>query len=140
VTAAVPAVLPFPDGELVTINWLRSKGMNAAASVPQTPTRPNLVVSRIGGVPAVRWALDVASLQIDVWGTSKAQARDAAAAALAVLYQMPGQAGADEHAYVTDVDVTLGLTWQPDSVINPPTPRYLFGIAVTLRTIREDTP
>lgn len=133
-----PPVADFPDAELVTINWLRSKGFHAAASVPSQPTRPNLVVTRTGGLPAVKWAVDSAALQIDVWGSTKQQARDTAAAALSALYAMPGAAGEAEGAFVSDVDVTLGLTWMPDGVQQPATPRYLFTVTVTLRSTRRD--
>jgi hypothetical protein len=137
VTGPVPA---FPDAELVAINWLRTNGFRAGASVPQSPARPNLVVTRTGGSPAVKWAVDLAALQVDVWGQTKQQARDTAADALACLYAMPGQAGQDEDAFVSDVDVTLGLSWQPDDAQNPPIPRYLFAIAVTLRPLRKESP
>lgn len=133
--AAVPPLLDFPDAELVAVSWLGANGFNAAAVMPSKPTRPNLVVSRVGGSPVVKWAVDQPRLQVDVWGVSKVQARDTAASALSALYVMPGQAGAAEGAFVSDVDVTVGLLWQPDDAQNPPIPRYLFEIAVTLRSL-----
>lgn len=139
-TPAVQPMLDFPDAELVAINYLRGQGLNVASVLSSSPKRPNLVVTRVGGSPVVKYAVDQAVLQIDVWGSTKQQARDTAARALSLLYQMPGQAGADESAFVSDVDVVLGLTWQPDDVQNPSIPRYLFTVSVTLRSTRKDTP
>lgn len=133
-------MLDFPDAELVAISYLRAQGLNASSVLPSSPTRPNAVVTRVGGSPVVKWAVDQAVLQIDVWGSTKQQARDTAARAVTLLYQMPGRAGADQGACVSDVDVVLGLTWQPDDVQNPPVPRYLFTVSVTLRASGKDTP
>jgi hypothetical protein len=134
-TRAVPPLPDFPDAELIATLWLASNGFNAAGVMPSKPTRPNIVVTRVGGSPAVKWAVDTARLQVDVWGTSKQQARDCAASAMSALYVMPGQAGAAQGAFVSDVDVSLGLLWQPDDAQNPPIPRYLFEVAVTLRSL-----
>jgi len=33
-------------------------------------------------------------------------------------------------AVVTGVDDTLGVTWQPDTIRTPPTPRFILGVVV----------
>lgn len=124
----------FPDMEAVVSGWLRGKniaiiGTRWYSSVPADPDFPLGVVKRIGGSPAVRRYLDAANIQIDVWGRSKSEARDIAAAARTALMQLEGQSVTSPvKAFVSGVEDALGLTWQPD----PDTgrDRYLFSVIV----------
>ncbi len=126
----------FPDAEALAGAALRAElDCGVYSSIPRTPTFPLVTLSRIGGIPAERHRLDFANLQIDVWGTSKTEARDIAAEARAALYGMEGQSyalndGWPDDAVVTGVADTLGLTWLPD----PETARdrYLFGVGLYL--------
>ena len=124
-----PSVIPaFPDVELAVITYLAGKGFAVAAALPPTPPSPFTRVIRIGGVPAVKWVLDAARLQLDTWADTKQAARNTAAAVEAAMYSMPFHV-----TNVSDVGTDLGLTWQPDDLDTPPKPRYLQGFVVYIR-------
>lgn len=120
------------DAELLAVNVLRADSDLDAlidgrvyTAIPADPTFPLVRVTRIGGIPVIRQHLDVARLQVDVWGSSKYQARLAAAATQAVLHKA---VGAHAEGVVTGVDDDLSLSWQPDAETNQP--RYVFGVAL----------
>jgi uncharacterized protein DUF3168 len=131
---AAPAFVTFPDFEAVAAARLRGAnitnlGARVYSSVPADPTFPLAVVQRVGGIPPVRRYLDGANIQVDVWGGTKAQARDIADAARRALLQLEGSMVTDPvTAWVSGVDDSLGLTWAPD----PETARdrYLFGVLI----------
>lgn len=132
-TLAVPVLPPYPDAEAIVIAYLNANEMNAAGSLPNDPVWPCLVVTRIGGSPVVRWSVDQPNLQIDVWGASKADARDAAALAQNLLDRIPNANGtaALAGAWVSD-STTSDLIYQPDDE-NPIRYRYHFDALITLR-------
>lgn len=122
----------LPDAELLAVNALRTDADLIAlvagrvyTAVPAEPTFPLVRVTRIGGVPVISQHLDVARLQVDVWGATKYQARTVAAAAQAVLHTI---AGIHAEGVVTAVEDDLGLSWQPDQETDQP--RYVFGVAM----------
>lgn len=127
----------LPDVEAVARQWLSDGalaviGTRWYSSVPSTPTYPLGTVKRIGGIPAIRQALDAGNIQVEVWGTSKSEARDIAAAARVRLLRLEGKSVTTPvAAFVSAVDDSLGLTWQPD----PDTgrDRYLFSVLVYAR-------
>jgi hypothetical protein len=129
----------FPDAEALAGAVLRGDlACGVYSSIPKSPTFPLVTVFRIGGTPEERHRLDFASLQIDVWGTSKTEARDIAAEARSLLHGMEGQTytlvgGDPDDAAVTGVSDTLGLTWLPD----PETyrDRYIFGVGLYLHAL-----
>ncbi len=123
----MPTYSALPDAELLVIGYLNGHGFAASTDLPTAPTYPLLTVNRIGGIPVDR-VLDVARLQVDAWGASRASAGDYARSARAALLAMP-----DSVPRVTAVLDDLGLSWQPDTVVTPPRPRFLFGVAVYLR-------
>jgi hypothetical protein len=129
-----PLRLPV-DAELLTVNYLRARAellafvsTRVTTELPKEPTFPALTAFRLGGVADHPGWLDPASLQIDAWGTTKAQANFLARTALAALREMPDA----DHALgvVTHVAQNLGLTWAPDDITDQP--RYVFGVAVHL--------
>jgi len=95
-------------------------------------------VLRFGGIPTNRLRLDFSRIQIDVWGTSKSEARDIAAEARAVVHAMEGESftitgGWPDDAFVTAVADDLGLLWLPDP--DTARDRYTFGVALTLHAL-----
>lgn len=125
-------ILEAPDMEAVAAVALRSAsitgvGTRVYSSIPRDPTYPLITVSRIGGIPAVREALDTANIQIDVWGGTKSEAHDIAARARVVLLTLAGTLiTSPVRAWISAVEDSLGLTWQPDAVTGRD--RYIFGV------------
>lgn len=122
----------LPDAELLTVNYLRGVsdvtalvGTRVYTEIPAQPTWPLLRITRIGGLPTIRQHLDVARIQIDAWGTTKYQARTAAATAQAAIH---AAVGPHTQGVVTAVEDDLGLTWAPDPDTNQA--RYTFGVSV----------
>lgn len=124
----------LPDVEAIVAYELRTTlSARVYSSIPRDPVWPLITVKRIGGLPRDRARLDGPSLQIEVWGNSKAEARDLADAARVKLHAMEPKvcttgAGYPVNATITGVADTLGLTWLPDPVTNRD--RYLFGVTV----------
>lgn len=125
---------PFPDWEALAAQQLRDHiGGGVFSSVPKDPDYPLITVQRVGGTPVERHWVDRATIQIDVWGENKGQARDLADQARVALHNMEGvtyarEFGNVDDAFVNGVEDTLGLTWSPD----PPTgrDRYIFGVDI----------
>jgi hypothetical protein len=124
----------LPDAELLTVNALRANadltalvGARVYTAIPAEPTFPLVRVTRIGGIPAISRHLDIARIQVDVWGTTKFQARTVAATAQAAIH---AAIGARAEGVLTGVDDDLGLSWQPDPETDQP--RYVFGVALYL--------
>lgn len=107
-------------------------GGRVYSSIPKDPTYPLATVIRIGGIPAEKHWLDTASLQIEVWGNNKAEARDAADAARIAIHTAEGTTLPAQGGFISGVQDSLGLTFIPD----PTTlrDRYLFGVVVTAHT------
>jgi hypothetical protein len=130
----VTVVQAFPDIEALCAEQVRETlSARVYSSIPRDPVYPLITVKRIGGVPAVRERLDSARLQLDVWGTSKSEARDLADQARVVLHGMESKVysvtGGDAvNAVVTGVVDNLGLTWLPDPVTDRD--RYIFGVVI----------
>lgn len=122
----------LPDIEALAIWKLADSfvtGGRVYDAFPPSPTYPLTVVQRIGG-PAVvpRW-LDQATLQIDVWGQTKEQARDEAATALSTLIDTEGTIATGQvSGVITGVQPGAGLRWFPDDETE--TPRYTFTVQV----------
>lgn len=126
----------FLDAELAVVNYLRGRNLGTGVTVgtsrpPGTLAGPFVRVNRIGGIPAVKWAVDAPRLQVDTWAATQKLARDTAVAVEAAMYEMPFNV-----VGVSDVGTDLGLTWQPDDVETPSQPRYIQGFVVYIRPPR----
>lgn len=124
----------FPDAEAAVGTAIRAAnipgiGGRVYSSVPKSPTFPLIVVRRIGGRPTVRQSLDTAHIQIDVWGRNKGEAHDAAQLARVALHRAEGTVQRD--AFITAVEDSLGLSWQPDP--DTDRDRYILGAYVSTR-------
>lgn len=126
----------FPDIEAMMARALRSAnvcGGRAYSSIPRDPTWPLAVVQRLGGSPAVERRLDSASIQVDVYGNNKSEARAQADLARRALHGVEGTSFPTEMGYVTGVVDESGLTWVPDPITNRD--RYTFSVAVFSHTL-----
>lgn len=123
-----PLFLAMPDVEAAASQILRDAGHRAYSSIPNGPTYPLLVVTRIGGVPAERHKLDAARIQVDAWGNNKGEARDLADLARRLIHQAEGTFITDHDCQITGVEDELGLSFLPD----PKTKRdrYVFTVRI----------
>lgn len=127
-------VRTFADLEAVARGALANANIATIATrwysaIPDNPTWPLGLVQRVGGVPAVREAMDAANIQIDVYGTSKSEARTIAAAARTVLMELAGTSVTwPVSAWISAVEDSLGLLWQPDNVTSRD--RYIFAVTL----------
>lgn len=118
-----PLFLPMPDVEASAARLLREAQFNAVpvraySSLPNTPTYPLCVVQRFGGRRSEKHKLDAPRIQIDVWGTSKSEARDLAELAERTLLEA-GETHrfvSEDECQITSVEEELGPTFQPDPV------------------------
>lgn len=133
----------LPDAERIARQWLAGHALMSAlvdgrvsTDSPANPTYPYLTVARIGGIPAVRFRLDTARVQVAGWGANRSSASRVARTARSVLHELEGEVvayaedGEAVRAVVTAVTDDLGLGWQPDTIRTPPTPRFIFGVAI----------
>lgn len=119
----------FPDIEAMAARILRAAnvcGGRCYSSIPKNPVWPLATVKRVGGTPAVERWLDVARIQVDVWGNNKSEARSSADAARLALHNGEGVAYGVDAGFLSGVEDELGLTFLPD----PETSRdhYLFVV------------
>lgn len=122
----------MPDIEAVCVAALRSADVaeeRVYGRVPADPDFPLVLVQRVGGTPVDRRRLDFARIQLSCYGTDKASARDTAEEARVALLSAEATAFPDLNAYVTGVEVDLGLQYLPD----PETARdrYILVMSVT---------
>lgn len=134
---AYPAPPLLPDAEQVVTAYLR--GVAAVTAIAagrvytvfpaQAGNEPLVVVQRIGGTPPFSQplVLDAAQLQLDVYGGPKKTAHDLAATIRSVLCALESQ-----HVGVAGV-VFGAFRYLPDETFNPPRPRYLLDVTVTVR-------
>lgn len=132
----MPAYSRFPDIEAMVARALRNAGVcggRAYSSIPRTPVWPLAVVQRLGGAPTESRRLDQASIQVDVYGSSKSEARLEADKARLALHQAAGTSFATESGYITGVEDQSGLTFLPDPVTNRD--RYTISFYVYAHTL-----
>lgn len=119
----------FPDAEAVVIHALGEAEIEATAALPTNPDYPCVVVKRVGGLPVEKHHLDNPNIQIEVWGTSKAEAQDLAQQARSAIHEIEGTLYSTPiAAFVSGVEDTLGLSWSPDPVTNQA--RYVFAVGL----------
>ena len=120
--------LHFPDTEAIATTALRAAGYRAASSLSANQVYPCVVVKRLGGTPADKRVLDRATLQVDVWGNNKSEARDLAHNARLLLMNLEGTSSNDFNGFITCVEDVLGLFWLPDQETKRD--RYIFSVAM----------
>lgn len=109
----------FPDSEAVAATWLRSRPELAGIQVSTdlrgyTAGQRRIVITRVGGVPSLAIRVDNPRLDVDVFGTDKADAHDLAQLARALLHELPTGDHTALDAVVANVADDVGLQWLPD--------------------------
>ena len=132
---------PAADAEALASSYLRAAsavtglvGDRIYSTIPKRAEWPLVRITRIGGIPPMTPpVLDLARLQIDVFGGRKAEARNIAAVILAELAALNGpQAG---HSATVSAVRIGGLRYTPDVTFDPPKPRYIATAAIYTRTM-----
>lgn len=132
----MPELRAIVDAEEILLNHLKADTAVTAlvpasritTELPKSFTKQSRIQAfRTGGVPDeddIPGHLDQPSLQINAFGSTKAQAHAVAAEAIRSVLAAP--AATHSGAVVTHARRVLGPTWSPD----PPTdtPRYIIGV------------
>lgn len=137
------SVTLLPDIETLLSTYLRNQpevtgivGQNIYTVMPLEPKKnalfPLIVLTRIAGAPPFPrpLILDQARIQVDCWGGPKKLAWQMAATCMAVLServlgtQTGGIVAASEFGALID---------QPDASFDPPQPRWLFDVTLTVK-------
>lgn len=124
----------LPDAIAVTVTYLRANaevqavvGQRVFQREPKdAPSTPFVTVKRYGGIPLIAEHLDVAAIQVDVWGGTNLTNHTAARTVRAALIDMPGT---HSGAVVSDVRDVLGLQTLEDERWGA---RHLFGVNIHL--------
>ena len=135
-----PSPIVGADAEALVSAHLRAAssvtalvGDRVYTAIPKRAEYPLVRLWRIGGGPtASPPVLDAARIQVDVYGGSKAQARELAATVLGELEaNLVGvQAGGESTVTATRAGT---LRFQPDTTYDPPKPRYIVDVQVYTR-------
>lgn len=124
----------LPDAVLVARTFIAGHpavvalGPRVGSRRPENSTGPVVVIRQIGSEAVRRQWLDRASLQIDAYAADQASASLLARTVSAVL-----AAAANEVTPVgvlVSADEETGLAWLPDTLLEPPAPRWLLGVSV----------
>lgn len=128
----------MPDDELAILQYLRAipevtaliPGARITTEMPPSPVYPLALVHRAGGQALVPQAVDEPAIQVDVVGGTKAECKKAAqtigAAILAIANDIVPE------AVLSSGSEELGPQWFPDTIPNPPLPRYTARYSVVL--------
>lgn len=124
----------FPDAEALVRKALDdAMSCGVYSSVPKNPTYPLITVLRYAGAPTERHRLDVAGLQIDVWGNSQSEAQDLAQQARVTIHEMEGNSFTDPvSGFVSGVTDALGLRRLTDPLTARD--RYVFSVWIYLHS------
>lgn len=127
----------FPDAEAAVSTALRTAGFRCYSSIPKkAPQYPLIRIARVGGTPLDRHSHDVADLQLDVYGTTKSEARLYASQARTAVHGAESSTVAltSGDAWISGVQDISGLMWLPDTS-NVPINRYVLNLRVFLHAV-----
>jgi len=127
----------IPDDEALAIDYLDSHasitalvGTRVSTQLPASPTFPYLTVQSAAGIEKDANHLDEAYLDLLAWANSKADAKLLIRTARAALLDAPNTT--HSRGVVSHARTTLTPRWLPDESINPPRPRYVTTVALTI--------
>ena len=136
------SVVTFADAEPLVKAWLLQSavaplltrpdtGKSIYLAMPVGAPKPALVASRVGGGPHPRGDLphDIARMQFDAWGTTRAQASTIAYTLIGELDSLSRTSGFTAGNATLASATVLGLRWLPDPESD--TPRYVVDALVT---------
>lgn len=125
----------LPDAERMLSAYLRSSSELALlvedrvyTAVPANPVFPLVRLTRTGGPPPTElYWIDGPMIQVDAWGGTKAQTRQAAETCRGLIYALRGTVQGDT---VISAVKGGGLQYLPDDSYEPAKPRYLFVVSL----------
>lgn len=139
---STPAAV-LPDVVALTRNWLLRQpavtdlvGQRVYTIIPRSPTFPLVVLQRTGGRPQKREWIDAAVIDVTCYADPNSvvidpeeQASLITRTVRAAIHQAPGWH--DAEGVITDVEDVLGMTWHPDTALDPPRPSFVFSVRIT---------
>jgi hypothetical protein len=116
------------DAEAAVVSFLTEHlTMPVSTELPADAELPRLRITRAGGLSDEFAWIDRPNIFVEAWASTKAEARELAAQALAALLtDLPGALFPD--GAVTHVQPDTGLSWAPDPDLQ--TARYLFSVTL----------
>lgn len=137
----MPEITELVDVEALLVAHLSSDaGVTAIADDRVSTELPagfepeaRIQLFRVGGAPteAVTHHIDRAVVQLNIYGSTKAEAFDTARAALSGLLR--ARSAAHPLGSVTHIERLTGPTWSPDPATDAP--RYLLTVAITVHPL-----
>jgi hypothetical protein len=138
--ARTPLVL-LPDVSRLLSAYLRTVddvidlvGERVYTAFPkQVGNQPFVLIQRVGGLPrfAHPLILDIATIQLDAYGGTQAQAHELVATCRAAAVLLRGEQP-EQTGNVCDV-VAGALRYVPDETYKPPRPRYVSDLEVAVK-------
>ena len=142
--SAAPELALVPDAERIVSAFLREQPRMQAlvgdriytAFPAKAGSGALLLIQRVGGLPplSVPFVVDSAELQLDAYGGPKAAAHELARTAQAELVALQGQVRPEGVVSAIALGV---MSWQPDEAYDPPRPRYLVDVTVTVAVAKQ---
>ena len=142
--SAQPDLALVPDAERLVSAYLRSEPRMQALAGERIYTafpakagaEPMLLIQRVGGQPPFSYpfVVDAAELQLDAYGGPKVRAHELARTAQACLSALTGQVRPEGVVSAVELGV---VSWQPDETYDPPRPRYLIDVTVTVTVAKQ---
>lgn len=131
-------IVVMPDDELALIEYLRSipevtaliPAARITLQLPPSPTYPVVLVQRIGGDFLVWPQIDQPALQIDVIGGTRHQCKQLMLTVRAAILAIANDVVAE--GVLSSATEEVGPSWLPDTIPNPPLPRYTARYRVSL--------
>jgi hypothetical protein len=129
----------LPDDELALIQYLRARtevttlvpAERITTQLGPLPTYPVVLVQRIGGAPGdLRW-IDMPTLQVDVIGPADRRACKVLALTVRAAIVAIANDTVDEGVLAMGSEVT-SPQWLPDTLANPPLPRFTARFRIVL--------
>jgi hypothetical protein len=129
--------LAWTDPTTALRDWLRASSSvtalvaqrSYANGLPNSPTLPAIVVTRVGGGPSL--PIDIGLYQFDCWAATGSEAAALVNALVRLLYSTPSGTALGSLTYGGAVE-DPEIVWQPDPV--DATPRYVVTAQVVTKT------
>lgn len=127
----------IPDPEALEVAYLKAHasitplvGTRIATELPPNPVFPFLTVGLAAGVEKDPGHLDEVYLDLSAWAVTKAEANLLIRTARAV--HLDADLVSHTRGVVSNPRTVMPPRWLPDESVNPPKPRYVTTVALTI--------